>query len=147
MYGSQMITILQIVTVMMCTAVACGVLLSTMLVRGRLHALGKEGALHDLAFTEKAYVIAATFCAVGAIAAINMSWGSFALFLGIAAALHLADQMILPPMRSAEASGEPLPYVATRFRFEILATASLFFIFWKTAVPPLVTLALTYGIG
>jgi hypothetical protein len=147
MYGSQLLAITQIVTVMLCTAVAFGVLLSTMLVRGRLHALGDEGVLHDLAFTEKAYVIAATFCAVGALAAVNLSWGTFALFLLVAAALHLADQKILPSMREAEAAGAPLPYVGTRFRFELLAAASLFFIFWKTAVPPLVTLSVTYGIG
>ncbi len=47
MYGSQLVAITQIVTVMLCTAVAFGILLSTMLVRGRLHALGSEGPLHD----------------------------------------------------------------------------------------------------
>ncbi len=147
MYGSQFVAILQIVTVMLCTAVAFGILLSTMLVRGRLHAIGNEGPLHDLAFTEKAYLAAAVFCAAGAIAAINMSWGSFAMFLAIAISLQIADHMLLPRMRAAQASGEPLPHTATRARFEILAAACLIVIFWKTAVPPLVTLAVTYGIG
>jgi hypothetical protein len=147
MYGSQFVAILQIVTVMLCTAVAFGILLSTMLVRGRLHAIGKEGPLHDLAFTEKAYVAAAMFCAAGAIAAINMSWGSFALSLGVAASLQLADHILLPRMRAAQAAGEPLPHAGARARVELLAAACLMIIFWKTAVPPLVTLALTYGIG
>jgi hypothetical protein len=147
MYGSQLIVIVQLVTVMLCTSVAFGLLLSVMLVRGRLHALGGEGPMHDLAFTEKAYVAAASFCAVGAIAAINMSWGSFALFLSVAAALQIADAYLLPPMRAAAESGGPMPGAGTRLRFELLAAVCLFFLFWKTAVPPLVTLALTYGIG
>lgn len=147
MYGSQFIIIIQLVTIMLCTAVAFGILLSTMLVRGKLHGIGREGPLHDIAFTEKAYVSAAIFCGVGAIASINLSWGTFFLFLGIAGALQVADNSLLPPMRTAHEDGQPLPMTGTRARFELIATASLFFIFWKTAVPPLVTLALTYGIG
>jgi hypothetical protein len=147
MYGTQFVAILQIVTVLLCTAVAFGILLSTMLVRGRLHAIGSEGPLHDLAFTEKAYVAAAVFCAVGAIAAINMSWGSFALFLSVAGSLQLADHILLPRMRAGQAEGRAMPLTGARFRFEFLAAMCLMVIFWKTAVPPLVTLALTYGIG
>jgi hypothetical protein len=147
MYGSQLVVIFQLVTIMLCTAVALGLLLSVMLVRGRLHALGREGLLHDLAFTERAYVAAATFCAVGAIAAINASWGSFALFLGIAASLQIADHSLLPRMRAAQAEGRGTAHAGTRIRFEILAASCLFLLFWKTAVPPLLTLALTYGIG
>jgi hypothetical protein len=147
MYGSQLIVIVQLVTVMLCTSVAFGLLLSVMLVRGRLHALGGEGPLHDLAFTEKAYVAAASFCAVGAIAAINMSWGSFAMFLAIAVSLQMADNFLLPKMRAAEAECPADAHSGTRLRFEVLAAGCLFFLFWKTAVPPLVTLALTYGIG
>jgi hypothetical protein len=147
MYGVQVIAIIQIVSVMLCTAVALGLLLSTMLVRGRLHSLGAEGPIHDIAFTEKAYVAAATFCAAGAVASINLSWGSFALFLAVAAGLHLADQKLAPAMRLAAEQRLPVPHAGTRARFELLAAACLFLIFWKTAVPPLVTLAMTYGIG
>jgi hypothetical protein len=147
MYGSQLLAIMQLVTIMLCTAVAFGILLSVMLVRGRLHAISPEGPLHDFAFTEKAYVAASLFCAIGAMAAVNVSWGTFAMFLSIAAALQVADQNLLPPMRAAHDGGQPVPYYGTRFRFEFLSASCLFFIFWKTAVPPLVTLALTYGIG
>jgi hypothetical protein len=147
MYGIQVIIILQIVGVMLCTAVALGLLLSTMLVRGRLHSIGAEGPLHDIAFTEKTYVAASVFCAVGAIAAINLSWGTFALFLSVAASLHVADQILVPPMRAAAAAGRAPPHTGTRARFELLAAACLFFIFWKTALPPLITLAQTYGVG
>jgi hypothetical protein len=147
MYGSQIVQILQIVSVMLFTSVAFGLLLSTMLVRGRLHSLGAEGPLHDVAFTERAHVAAALFCAAGAIASINLSWGTFAMFMGIAASLHLADQTIMPAMRRAAEAGAALPHAGTRARMEVLAGACLLFIFWKTAVPPLVALAMTYGIG
>jgi hypothetical protein len=115
--------------------------------RGRLHQISAEAPLHDLAFTEKAYVAASLFCAVGAIAAINLSWGSFALFLSVAASLNIADQIMTPRMREAAVAGEAIPYIGTRQRFELLAAISLMFIFWRTAVPPLATLAQTYGIG
>jgi hypothetical protein len=147
MYGSQVVQIIQILSVMLCTAVAFGLLLSTMLVRGRLHSLGAEGPLHDVAFTERAHVAAAMFCAVGAIASVNLSWGTFAMFLGVAASLHLMDQALVPAMRRAAEAGAPVPHAGARARVEIVASACLFLIFWKTAVPPLVTLAMTYGIG
>jgi hypothetical protein len=143
---SQLVAIIQLVTIMLCTAVAFGLLLSTIMVRGRLHAVGSEGPLHDIAFSEKVYVAAATFCAIGAVASIQVSWGTFALFLGVAASLHLADLKLLAPMRDAHIAGQPVPYTGTRARLELLAGSCLFFIFWKTAVPPLITLALIYGI-
>jgi hypothetical protein len=147
MYGAQVIAIIQLVSVMLCTAVAFGLLLSTMLVRGRLHSVGSEGLIHDLAFTEKTYVATSAFCAMGALASVSQSWGTFALFLAVAASLNLADQILLPPMRRAAAQGGEPPHVNTRARFELLASACLFFIFWKTAVPPLVILSQIYGIG
>jgi hypothetical protein len=147
MYGSQVVAIIQLVGIMLCTAVAFGIILSTMLVRGRLHDVGVEGPIHDIAFTEKAYVAASVFCAVGAIAAISISWGTFAMFLAVAVSLNLADQMMVPAMKQAAAEGRSMPHSATRLRFELLSACCLFFIFWKTAVPPLVTLALNYGLG
>ncbi len=147
MYGNQVIAIFQLVSVMMCAAVAFGLLISTMLVRGKLHKVGQEGPLHDIAFTESAYVAAATMCALAAIASINISWGTFALCLSIAVSLMIADTILVPRMREAIAASREVPYTGTRLRFEVLAAASLFFVFWKTAVPPLLTLAQIYGLG
>jgi hypothetical protein len=147
MFGSQLVAIIQLVTIMLCTAVAFGLLLAAIMVRGSLQTLGGEGPAQDIAFTERVYVAAATFCAVGAVAAINISWGTFALFLAIAGSLHLADQKLLSAMREHREPGTPSRHNAIRARFEILAATCLFFIFWKTAVPPLLTLAVIYGIG
>jgi hypothetical protein len=147
MLGSQLVAIFQLVAVMMCTAVAFGLLLSTMLVRGKLHSAGPDAARYDIAFTEKAYLAASAFCAVGAMAAISRSWGSFALFVAVAASFQLADHLLVPRMRLAQEEGRALPLTGVRSRFELVAAACLFFIFWKTAYPPLATLAQIYGIG
>jgi hypothetical protein len=147
MYGSQVIVIVQIVTVLLCTAVAFGLLLSTMLVRGKLHAIGSEGPLHDIAFTEKAYVAASLFCGVGCLASLGLSWGTFAVFMSVGAAFMIADQYLVPRMRQAISAGRPVPLTGARARFELMAATSLFLVFWKTAVPPLVTLAMVYGIS
>jgi hypothetical protein len=147
MYGVQIVAILQIMTVMLCAAAAFGVLLSTMLVRGRLHQIGAEGPLHDLAFSEKAYVAASVLCGVGAIAAVNFSWGSFAILLFVTIAFMIADQLLVPRMRRAIAEARPVPHTGARARFELLAAACLFMVFWKTAAPPLVMLARVYGLG
>lgn len=147
MYPNQLVAIVQIVAVMMCTAVAMGMLLSVMMVRGKLYATGPGAAQHDIAFTEKAYLGASIFCGLGAIAAINLSWGTFAAFIGFAVALQLADHLLVPRMRKAAAEGQPLPMTGTRWRFELIAACGLLMMFWKTAVPPLVTLAVNIGIG
>jgi hypothetical protein len=139
--------ILQLVLMMLCAAVAFGLLISIMLVRGRLHTLGAEGPLHDIAFTEKAYVAAATFCAGGAVAALGLNWSSFAVFILVGAACLVADNFLLPGMRKAVNEQQAMPMTGTRARFELLAASCLFVLFWKTAVPPLVTLSLVYGIG
>jgi hypothetical protein len=147
MHSGQVVAIVQIISVMMCAAVAFGILLSIMLVRGKLHQVGTEGPLHDLAFTEKAYVAASTLCGMGAIAAIGVGWGTFVSFLTVAGSFMVADQMLVPPMRKAIAEGRPMPHAGTRARFELLAAVCLFVVFWKTAAPPLVMLARIYGIG
>ncbi|MGL4242957.1 MAG: hypothetical protein ACRCTI_17730 [Beijerinckiaceae bacterium] len=143
----QILAIAQLVTVMLCASAAFGVLLSTMLVRGRLHEIGAEGPLHDLAFSEKAYVAASTLCAIGALAAVNVNWGSFAILLLAAGAFMIADHALVPRMRSAIAEGRAVPHTVARARFELLVAACLFVVFWKTAAPPLIILARVYGIG
>jgi hypothetical protein len=147
MYGGQVVTIIQLISVMLAAAVAFGIMLSLMMVRGKLHDIGIEGPLHDIAFTERAYVAAATLCGMGAIASIGVGWGAFAIFVTVGAAFLVADNNLVPPMRQAIAEGRPVPNAGARSRFELIAAICLFFVFWTTAAPPLVMLARVYGIG
>jgi hypothetical protein len=147
MLDSQLGLALQMTLVMMCAATAFGILLANMLVRGRLHGPRGDSALNDLAFTEKSYAAVSIILSVAAFAAISFSWGSFALFVSVAIALQIAEHWMLPSMRRAAESGTDLPYVATRLRFEVLLATCLMVAFWKTAMPPLMTLARVYGLG
>ena len=80
-------------------------------------------------------------------ASVGLSWGSFAMFLGVGSAFLIADQYLVPPMKAAASEGAPVPFTGVRMRFEVLTAFCLLFVFWKTVVPPLMTLAMSYAIG
>jgi len=138
--------VLQIVTALLCAATAFGVMLTTMLVRGRLPVEHPQSPIFDIAHTDRTYQLASIIASIGAMASFQHSWGTFASFLGVAISFQIAEHFMLPRMREAASSGEELPYKGARDRLELLQTACLALIFFKLGMPPLITLANIYGL-
>ncbi len=139
-------TVLQIVVALLCAASAFGVVLTTMLVRGKFPVAHAQAAAYDIAHTDRTYQLVTIIASIGAIAAFSFSWGTFAGFIAVAVSFQIAESFMLPSMRQAAERGEPMPYRGTRSRLELLQAAFLAVIFFKTSMPPLLTLASIYGL-
>jgi hypothetical protein len=139
-------TVIQIVVSLLCAASAFGVVLTTILVRGKAPMTNPETALYDIAHTDRTYQLAAILASIGALAAFPYSWGTFAGFVAVAVSFQIAESFMLPAMRRAAETGGDMPYRGTRSRLELLQAAFLAMIFFKTSMPPLLTLASIYGI-
>jgi hypothetical protein len=139
-------TVIQIVVSLLCAAAAFGVVLTTILVRGKAPTTSPEYALFDIAHTDRTYQLATILASIGALAAFPYSWGTFAGFIAVAVSFQIAESCMLPAMRKAAATGADMPYKGTRARLELLQAAFLAMIFFKTSMPPLLTLASIYGI-
>jgi hypothetical protein len=98
------------------------------------------------AHTDRTYQLATILASIGALAAFPFSWGTFAGFIAVAVSFQIAENFMLPAMRRAAETGEEMPYKGTRSRLELLQAAFLAVIFFKTSMPPLLTLASVYGI-
>jgi hypothetical protein len=139
-------SILQIAVSVLCAAAAFGVLLSTMLVRTNQRFSSEQGAQFDVAYTERTYGLASILASIGALASFQHSLGTFASFVGVAISFQIAEHWLLPNMRAAADSGETMPMVGVRSRFELLQAACLIIIFSQVSMPPLFTLARVYGV-
>ena len=140
------LTVIQITVSLLCAAAAFGVVLTTMLVRGKLPVAYPEAAIYDIAHTDRTYQLATILASIGALAAFPFSWGTFAGFIAVAVSFQIAESFMLPAMRKAAETGGEMPYKGTRSRLELLQAAFLAVIFFKTSMPPLLTLASIYGI-
>jgi hypothetical protein len=139
-------TVIQIVVALLCAASAFGVVLTAMLVRGKFPVAHAQAAAYDVAHTDRTYQLATILASIGAIAAFPFSIGTFAGFIAVAVSFQIAESFMLPAMRRAAEAGEDMPYLGTRSRLELLQAAFLAMIFFKTSMPPLLTLASVYGI-
>jgi hypothetical protein len=139
-------TVIQIVISLLCAAAAFGVVLTAILVRGKVPMTNPESVLYDIAHTDRTYQLATILASVGALAAFPFSWGTFAGFIVVAVSFQIAESFMLPAMRRAAEIGGEMPYKGTRSRLELLQAAFLAMIFFKTSMPPLLTLASIYGI-
>ncbi len=139
-------TVLQITVSLLCAAAAFGVVLTTMLVRGKVPVTNPETAIYDIAHTDRTYQLASVLASIGALAAFPYSLGTFAGFIAVAVSFQIAESFMLPAMRKAAETGSEMPYKGTRSRLELLQAAFLAVIFFKTGMPPLLTLASVYGI-
>lgn len=140
------IALLQILIAMLAAAAGFGVLLAMIMVRGQVQKIANGGVEADLAFTNKAYLLASIIASIGAVAAFPHSWSVFAMFLAIALTFQIADHWLIPRMRAAVQAGEDVPLVGTRTRFEILQAVALLAIFGVITMPRLATLARYYGL-
>jgi hypothetical protein len=140
------LTVIQITVSLLCAAAAFGVVLTTMLVRGKLPIANPETAIYDIAHTDRTYQLATILASIGALAAFPFSWGTFAAFIAVAVSFQIAESFMLPAMRIAAETGGEMPYKGTRARLELLQAAFLAVIFFKISMPPLLTLASIYGI-
>ena len=137
--------VLQIAVAILCAAAAFGVLLSAMMLRGRLPA-DPQAMLYELAHTDRAYQLASIITSAGAMASLMHNKGAFAGFLGVAVSLQLAEHWLVPRMKAAAAAGAELPYRGVRTRMELVQAAALTLVFINLGIPPLVTLANVYGL-
>ncbi|MFM9975877.1 MAG: hypothetical protein ACKVON_15050 [Beijerinckiaceae bacterium] len=144
--SSHALSLLQIVTGMLCAGAAFGVLLTTMLVRGTLDRPGGLDARFDLVYTDRTYILASILASIGALASLWQNIGIFIVFVAVAGSFQIAEHWLLPRMRQAVAAGEALPMTGTRFRFEFLQAACLLLVFCILSMPPLITLARVYGL-
>jgi hypothetical protein len=138
--------LIQILVAMLAAAAGFGVLLSMILVRGQVQRIADGGVEADLAFTNKAYLLASIIASIGAVAAYPHSTGAFAMFLSIALTFQIADHWLIPRMRAAAQAGQELPHLNTRVRFEVLQAMALLAIFGVIAMPRMATLARYYGL-
>ncbi len=138
--------VLQMAAAMLCAAAAFGVLLSAMMLRGRLPVDHPHSALYEITHSDRAYQLASILASAGAMASLLHSKGAFAGFLGVAISLQLAEHWLIPRMRAAVAAGADLPYRGVRTRMELVQAAALGLIFVNLGIPPLVTLANIYGL-
>ncbi len=138
--------VLQMATAMLCAAAALGVLLSTMMMRGRLPVDHPESALYEIMQSDRAYQLASILASAGAMASLLHNKGAFGGFLSVAVSLQLAEHWLLPRMRAAAAAGMETPYRGVRARMELIQAAALGLIFINLGIPPLVTLANIYGL-
>jgi hypothetical protein len=150
------ISLLQILTGMLCSGAAFGVLLSMMLVRGNLKifAYANDGlsqarhdtALFDILYTDKTYLLTSILASIGALSSFQQNKGVFVMFVGIAISFQIAEHWLLPRMRQAAQQGLDIPMRGTRARFELLQATCLLFVFGNLTMPPLVTLVNIYGL-
>ncbi len=138
--------VLQMATAMLCAAAAFGVLLSAMLMRGRLPAGHAQSALFEVMHSDRAYQLASILASAGAMASLMHNKGAFAGFLSVAISLQLAELWLIPRMREAVTAGLEMPYRGVRARMELVQTAALALIFINLGLPPLVILANVYGL-
>lgn len=138
--------VLQIAIAILCAASAFGVLLSAMMLRGRLPAHLPEALQYELAHSDRAYQLASIIASAGAMASMMHNKGAFAGFLGVAVSLQLAEHWLVPRMKAAVEMGADMPYRGVRTRMELVQTAALAMIFINLGIPPLVTLANVYGL-
>lgn len=139
-------TVLQIVIALLCAASAFGVVLTAMLVRGKLSVDNPQSAVFDVAHTDRVYLLASILASIGALSSFSHQWGVFASFVGVAVSFQIAEHWLLPKMRRAAEAGQALPMTGTRARLELLQAACLALIFFKLGMPPLITLANVYGL-
>jgi hypothetical protein len=138
--------ILQIMIALLAAASAFGVLLSAMLMRGRLAVDHPQSAVFDIAHTDRSYQIASIIASIGAMASYPHSTGAFASFIGVAVSFQIAEHWMLPRMQEAAVTGSDLPFRGVRARLELLQAACLALLFFKLGMPPLITLANVYGL-
>jgi hypothetical protein len=157
MMSSSSISLLQILTGMLCAGAAFGVLLSMMLVRGNLQhfAFAKpnilpqsssDSALFDINYTDKTYLLTSILASIGALVSFKQNIGVFVMFVTIAVSFQIAEHWLLPRMRQAAQQGLDIPMKGTRARFELLQAACLLFVFINLTMPPLVTLVRIHGL-
>jgi hypothetical protein len=151
------ISVLQVLTGMLCSAAAFGVLLAMMLVRGNLKSLAyarsdgptqssHETVVFDIIYTDKTYLLTSILASIGALSSFQQNKGVFVMFLGIAISFQIAEHWLLPPMREAAQKGLDIPFKGTRARFELLQAGCLIFAFGNLTMPPLITLVNIYGL-
>jgi hypothetical protein len=138
--------VLQMAMAMLCAAAAFGVLLSAMMLRGRLPVDHPQSALFEVMQSDRAYQLASILASAGAMASLLHSKGAFAGFLSVAISLQLAELWLVPRMREAAAAGAEMPYRGVRTRMELIQAAALALIFVNLGLPPLVVLANIYGL-
>jgi hypothetical protein len=138
--------ILQIMISLLAAASAFGVLLSAMLMRGRLATDYPQSAVFDIAHTDRSYQIASIIASIGALASYQHSTGAFASFIGVAVSFQIAEHWMLPRMHEAAVTGSDMPFRGVRARLELLQVACLALLFFKLGMPPLITLANVYGL-
>jgi hypothetical protein len=146
-------SLFQILTGMLCSAAAFGVLLSMMLVRGNLRrAAGgavrseREIALFDMIYTDKTYLLASIMASIGALTSFKQNIGVFVMFVVVAVSFQIAEHWLLPRMRLAAQQGLEIPMTGTRARFELLQATCLLLVFGNLAMPPLITLVRIHGL-
>jgi len=135
-----------ILTGMLCASAAFGVLLTTMLVRGNLRLLEGQGAVSDMIYTDKTYSLTSILASIGAVVSLRHNIGVAVSFLGVAIAFQIAEHWLLPQMRMAAQSGQSLPLLPTRARFEFFQAVCLLLVFANLAMPPLITLVRVHGL-
>jgi hypothetical protein len=138
--------VMQMLGAVLCAASAFGVLLTLMLVRGNTQAAGPEGAVYDIAFTDKTYLVASIIASIGALLSFRFSTGTFLAFLCVAISFQIAEHWLLPRLRAAAERGEALPLTGIRARFELVQIACLSMVFFNISMPPMMTLARVYGL-
>jgi hypothetical protein len=140
------LALLQVLVAMLAAAAGFGVLLAMIMVRGQIGRIADGGVEADLAFTNKAYLLASIIASIGAVAAYPHSFGAFSMFLAIALSFQIADHWLIPQMRRAASSGTEVPFKGTRARFELMQALALLAIFGVITMPRLATLAKLYGL-
>ena len=139
-------TVLQITLALLCAAAGCGVILSAMLLRGKLPAAHPHTPAFDIAQTDRTYQLVSILASCGALATLTYSRGAFAGFLGVAVSFQIAEHWLVPRLRRVAADGEVSLRHGVRSRLELVGIAALALIFLNLSMPPLVTLANIYGL-
>ncbi|MGL4636289.1 MAG: hypothetical protein ACRCWF_09930 [Beijerinckiaceae bacterium] len=143
---SNHFAVMQLLGSALCAAAAFGVLLTMMLVRGNTRAAGQEGAVYDIAFTDKTYLIASILASIGALLSYRFSVGTFAAFVCVAISFQIAEHWLIPRLQAAAERGDTLPLTGARARFELVQAACLALVFFNISMPPLIILARVYGL-
>jgi hypothetical protein len=155
--SSNTASLFQIMSGMLCSAAAFGVLLSMMFVRGTVQRAANSAsgsnarsesdiALFDLLYTDKTYLLASIMASIGALCSFKLNIGVFAMFVIVAVSFQIAEHWLLPKMRLAAQQGQALPMVDTRRRFEFLQAMCLLLVFGNLAMPPLLILVRIHGL-
>lgn len=146
MLNSNQFLVMQMLGAVLCAASAFGVLLTLLLVRGNMRTAGAAGAVYDIAFTDRTYLVASIIASIGALLSYRFSLGTFLAFLCVAISFQIAEHWLLPRLRMAAERGEALPLTGARARFELAQIACLVAVFCNISMPPMMTLARVYGL-